>query len=434
MKSTEKHIHLFGPSGCISESSFFKYLNDDLTPSEMHVIENHLSECLFCSDALEGYEKQSDKGKVQQDFLAIKNEFLLKQNKQQEFKKKDNKRYLVLAVSIAASFILIISGYYLFQILPTNSKQQELALQSPSQKNDISEVTNHADSRSENLQEEKSGKDKGAVDAISQSEFKPELKKNTKSEQVYGYISNREGLLETDGDAISTITATGKSGEYKSIITTETTKSQEQMGGDGVAAAEDAENSGHLDDVTTALNQKDEQKKESVPVKTKATAEEVISVNDLRFEEKVVLGKKDKWSDRNKNEKQPAAATGGVLRTVTPTLNTAISDYNSGNYDQALTQFEYLTEQDKTNYAAAYYQAMCYYYIGKKDSALIQLDKLINKKNNPFYELGMWQKAQIVEESNDKKHAVEIYHEIIKNNGSMKDRAIKKVDELEKSE
>ena len=30
MKSSEKHIHLFGPSGCVSENAFFVYLNHEL--------------------------------------------------------------------------------------------------------------------------------------------------------------------------------------------------------------------------------------------------------------------------------------------------------------------------------------------------------------------------------------------------------------------
>lgn len=88
MKSTEKHIHLFGASGCINESSFFSYLNYELTPPEMHAIENHLTECLFCSDAMEGYEKPPDKAKVQNDFAAIKSEFKTKQQNSEEFKKR----------------------------------------------------------------------------------------------------------------------------------------------------------------------------------------------------------------------------------------------------------------------------------------------------------------------------------------------------------
>ena len=69
----------------------------------------------------------------------------------------------------------------------------------------------------------------------------------------------------------------------------------------------------------------------------------------------------------------------------------------------------------------------------EKRQCTVQLNRLIEKKNNPFYELGIWQKALIAEET-IKKQAAEIYREIIKNNGSMKKKAIKKVDELEKSE
>ncbi len=434
MKSTDKHIHLFDPSGCINEGAFFSYLNQALNPSDMHAIENHLSECIFCSDALEGYEMQADKTKVQVDLLTIKKEFFLKLNGQQAFIKKDNKRYLVLAVSIAASFFLIISGYYIFQLLPTNLKQSDLALQMPVQKNDIPEVQNHLVPKSENNQEEKSGsKDKGDINTVSQSEFKPEFEKNTKSAQDNKYFQNREGWLQTDGDGITTTKASGKSAEYITPVSGETIKTMEQTGGKAVVVTEDAEYLGKIDDITMALDQRNELKKETGPVEAKAKMDEVVSVNNVLAEEKIVSGKKEKQADRNKNEKPGVTVTGGVMRSaLTPTLNSAMADYNSGNYSQAMPQFEYLLTQDKNNYAASYYLAICLYNKGAKDSALIQLEKLIRKKNNPFYEMALWQKAQIIEESNDKKQAAEIYREIIKNNGSMKTRAIKKVDELEK--
>jgi tetratricopeptide (TPR) repeat protein len=438
MKSPDKHIHLFDPSGCINESAFFGYLNHELNSLDMNAIEGHLSECLLCSDAMDGYEQQVDKAKIQKNLLALKNEFLLKHNKQ----KKDNKRYLIFAVSIAASFVLIISGYYLFQILPMNSKQQELALISPVHKNDIPEVQNSLGPKSENVQEEKSGSkyiiadrsmDKGDINAVSQSELQQKSDKVTKSEREFKFYDNRDGWFETDGDGVTTTKATGKSAEEKSVMNAGTSVSLGLSRENGLVVTEDAEQSGKISDVTIAIDQKDELKKESVPIETTTIVDKVLSDNSLRGEEKVVSGKKNRSVLNEENEKQPVAAAGGVMRSVlTPSLNSAMALYNTENYEEALPQFEYLVEHEKSNYAAMYYLAMCQYYKGEKDSALIHLDKLVKKKNNPFYELGMWQKAQIVEESNDKKQALDIYKEIIKNNGSMKSKAGQKVDELEK--
>jgi tetratricopeptide (TPR) repeat protein len=408
----------------------------------MHAIEDHLSECLFCSDAMEGYEKQVDKAKVQQDFQSIKNEFLLKHNNHQEFKKKDNKRYLVLAMSLAASFVLIISGYYLFQILPTNSKQQDMALNTPANRNDIVESQIHTVPKEEMMPSEKSGskglsddrsKDKGDLTSVSESESQQKSDKITKSENASKYFDKSEGWLETDGDGITTTKAIGKSAEYKPVVNGGSTIAIEQSGERGVVVTEDAEFNGKIADVTIAMDQKEELKKESVTVETQTLVDEVFSGNNIRSQEKVVSGKKNRNVVSEANEKQPMAATGGVMRTeLTPTLNSAMSLYNAGNYEQARSEFEYLVEHEKTNYAAMYYLAMCQYTKGDKDNAIIQLEKLTKKKNNPFYELGMWQKAQIVEESNDKKQAAEIYREIIKNNGSMKTKAAQKVGELEK--
>ncbi len=442
MKSIDKHTHLFDPSGCINESAFFGYLNHELTLSEMHNVEGHLSECLFCSDAMEGYEKQADKAKVQQDFQSIKNEFQLKHNNHQEFKKKDNKRYLVLAMSLAASFVFIISGYYLFQIIPTNSKQQEIALNTPSNKNDIVESQIHTLPKEELGPSEKSGskglhddrnKDKGDLTSVSESESQQKSDKITKSENASKYFDKSEGWLESDGDGITTTKASGKSAEYKPVLNSGSTIALEQSGENGIVVTEDAQINGKISDVSIAFDQKEELKKKSDNIETKTLVDEVLSENNILDQEKVVSGKKNRNVVSEANEKQPMAATGGVMRTeLTPSLNLAMALFNVGNYDQALTEFEYVVEHEKTNYAAMYYLAVCHYNKGDKENALIQLEKLIKKKNNPFYELGMWQKAQIVEESNDKKQAAEIYREIIKNNGSMKTKAAQKVDELEK--
>jgi len=433
MKRTDKHIHLFNPSGCISENAFFRYLNHELNSSEMHAVEEHLSECLFCSDALEGYEKQTDKARVQSDFHNLKNEVFIKLNNQQAFKKKDNKRYLVLAVSIAASFIIIISGYYLFRFLPTNSKQQELAINTPVQKNDVPQAADQRGPAAGNTMVEKSGKDKIDEGTISKSEYKEKTGMKAKDDRSNGYFKGGDQLNESDGDETETKKTTGTKAGNTITTNDETAKPMEQSGESRIVSIKDAESAGQTGLGIPALNQREELEKESIQNETQSIVDKVLPANDISIEEKVVSGKKNKSIESKENQKQPSAATGGVMRSVvTPTLNSAMTAYNSGNYDEAKPQFEYLISSEKNNYAAIYYLAMCFYNKGEKESALIQLNKLLKKQNNPFYELGMWQKAQIAEESNNKKQAAEIYREIIKNNGSMKTKAAQRIDELEK--
>ncbi|MEI6851770.1 MAG: tetratricopeptide repeat protein, partial [Bacteroidota bacterium] len=309
-------------------------------------------------------------------------------------------------------------------------------------KNDIVESQIHTVPKEEMMPSEKSGskglhddrnKDKGDLTSVSESESQQKSDKITKSENASKYFDKSEGWLESDGDGITTTKASGKSAEYKPVLNSGSTIALEQSGENGIVVTEDAQINGKISDVSVAFDQKEELKKKSDNIETKTLVDEVLSENNILDQEKVVSGKKNRNVVSEANEKQPMAATGGVMRTeLTPSLNLAMALFNVGNYDQALTEFEYVVEHEKTNYAAMYYLAVCHYNKGDKENALIQLEKLIKKKNNPFYELGMWQKAQIVEESNDKKQAAEIYREIIKNNGSMKTKAAQKVDELEK--
>ena len=254
------------------------------------------------------------------------------------------------------------------------------------------------------------------------------------ADKNYWSYKYSEDQSVADGEFIDATSANGKGEKAQTIALGGSIASEREKSDKGIIVTTKTESTGDADNMNGDLEQKTVLKNTDVTKVSKADADESGSTEKDKVAEESVKASNKRRPNR---ATQNAPATSGYasdLRSAkeTPNLNDAISDYNAGNYSKALTEFEYLLTQDKNNYAALYYSAICQYKNGQKEAAINQLDKLIKKKNNPFYEMAMWQKAQIAEESADKKQAVEIYREIIKINGSMKQNAIKKADELDK--
>jgi hypothetical protein len=440
MKSRDQHIHFFEPSGCLSEKAFFSYLNHELSEADMHAIEAHLSECLFCSDAMEGYEKQSGKINLSTEFSGIRKELNDRLNNLSisGFKKKNNKRYLIYAASIAASITVLFTGYYLIKILPTADKKSDLAYQVPPAKENAPIINNPSDKDTKTtadglpIQADEKNIENEQTVADDQTEISG---KKYESDQTKGLAENKDKWIDKDGDLLNPKNITTKESEFKVVVATGSKAVVSQNGAAVNSLEEDKKDVAGDISVTTSYfsNQKEEMNKKTENVVTESMLDKVSKGNPVTMEEPIVVMDQEKVTSVNA-EQQIIGGNSIEFRGAkrSSTINEAISAYDSAKYDEALLRFDYLLSQNKSNYAALYYEAMCQYYKGDKEAALLQLEKLLKKKNNPFFELAMWQKAQIVSENNDKKQAVDIYREIIKNNGSMKERALKKVDELEK--
>ena len=60
-----KGTTLFDPhTACLTEQAMYDYLDGKLLPSESHIVEKHLLDCAFCSEAIEGLELVKDRSKV----------------------------------------------------------------------------------------------------------------------------------------------------------------------------------------------------------------------------------------------------------------------------------------------------------------------------------------------------------------------------------
>lgn len=115
-----KHIHIGQQNDCLSLEQFYSYLNDNISDSERKIIENHLIDCVLCSNALEGFSTISQK-----DAQNSINKIQFTANKITQ-KKKTPYRFLYFAVAASFLFMLVYVGVNKLSIL---SEKSQLAVQ-----------------------------------------------------------------------------------------------------------------------------------------------------------------------------------------------------------------------------------------------------------------------------------------------------------------
>jgi len=420
MKPSKEHNRIIGPSGCISKEGLTLYLRNELTEKEKNIFEQHVSGCLLCHEALEGYEKHvnSDKfitgiGSLQND---LRSGFAVSSNK--SLKKSGGKRTLITTISIAASFLLIFTGYYLITI-QTKSDKTEISLNAP-------------------IPEEKTISDKQNTTAVPEDaakETKKDIAEEVCTEQKMAELKGTGERQNNEQDkfkAPATIAITGK------------TKDADQSGivfgatGTKAEGKQDAYN-GFFDDgivlggAQPVQNQGDSISLRGIQQET-ALAMDQSAVDEVTVEKIISLEEMKPNKKEAGKVKNVTTVTAASRSENKQTLTDALSYYNSAQYETAITEFEKKVDENNNDYQALYYLAMSYYNNGQKDAAIPHLDKLLKKKNNPFYDLALWQKATILTEKKQTGAALELFDEIVKRGGTLKNNAIEKINEIDKSE
>jgi TonB family protein len=147
MTSEKNTYQLFTPSGCLTLDALKKYQSKKISAEELKLAEDHIDDCEFCSDAIDGIELLSDKTKLESIVSEI-NENLIKGLKDQETSKKAGAFFIsnkAIYLSAAASVIILVGLFSYFQFFMNKPKQSDMAIQTfqieeiplPTDENDI---------------------------------------------------------------------------------------------------------------------------------------------------------------------------------------------------------------------------------------------------------------------------------------------------------
>ncbi|MEI6124453.1 MAG: tetratricopeptide repeat protein [Bacteroidota bacterium] len=401
MKTVKTHSSILGPSGCINKEAFLDYFNNKLVVDEIQIFETHVSQCLLCSDAFDGFATHTNAFNLPSEISLLKKEISKTYSpiSLNGVKKKNNKRFMVMGISIAASILLVITSYFLFNI-QTNHFAKEVAFENYKTEQKKLNAAEEAKSVANN--------------PIEKTMVLPEQNTVTLKDLSDENLKEKKQLGEVKTVDFE-VTTTKNSQDYKSTLQA---KSDILSGG----LKDEQQNSNTIEQTDQIpLAASTGYRDAGVDVNKMATGR---SVN---LEEVQVHQKKEKHT-----EDKVAEVSKSVSATeATPNINTAIVYYNSADYDNSIAECNGLINTNTKSYAAIYYLAMSYYQTNQKGKAIIELDKLIKDKNNSFYELALWQKATILVEENKNDKAKDLLNEIVKYSGSMKNNALKKIDELD---
>lgn len=121
MNHSLKH-KLFSTTECLSEQTLFDYIDKKLTAKEEHIVEKHLLECDFCSDALEGLQLLKNRTVIS----SINKKVNAKTIKKTEGKVISFNPRIIL--SIAATLLLVMGSIFFFNYFLTSEKVMNLAI------------------------------------------------------------------------------------------------------------------------------------------------------------------------------------------------------------------------------------------------------------------------------------------------------------------
>lgn len=120
--------------------------------------------------------------------------------------------------------------------------------------------------------------------------------------------------------------------------------------------------------------------------------------------------------ERGKTENKPA------------TLDEAMKNFNSGNYQQSAEQFEQILKQDPESAEALYFGGISDYILGNTKKSEKNFDKLL--KTNRYNEGSKWYKANILLKKGNKVEAKKLLEELAQGSSSYKERAQNKLEEM----
>ena len=117
---TDKLHKIFSKTECPSEEILQKYLKDELSMEEKHLLEKHLIDCEICSDVLEGMSLVGDSKIVAPIIVDINSEIKSHIQKPQTKSKVISLNSWIPYVAAAAVILFIVSIFYLRQDLRDN--------------------------------------------------------------------------------------------------------------------------------------------------------------------------------------------------------------------------------------------------------------------------------------------------------------------------
>lgn len=373
------------PSQCLTREEMMAYLSGALSPVELHALEVHLSDCPFCSDALEGVESMENPSMFEDadHELKLQLEDLTQNGKTATvrvlFPWRIAAAFALLLASLATLWLAIpeqndsIAISEVFEPYPapapepTPLEAKETGQNDPEKKVVINEYSSGADilnspSVSESLEDV-------ATPGSSQNEQKPKQEREEKT--APGAVSS-DDMAFSDNNTTQVRSGQTVDSEMNAVVLLQETVEAQKRSSSRKATSESVS------------------KKEAVQAaEAIAETEGMVLIHDNRFKD-------------------------------------AMAHYNKGEYQQALNLLNQLPGTPVTGF----YAGICSYSLGKHRDAQRHFESTIRSEDPSFMEAAHWYLALCLVQQQKNKDARRHLQKVVLFKGEFKSKAEKLLEEL----
>lgn len=418
---------IFAPSDCLPQQLLVGYLKGTLNEQQTHKVEEHLVDCEFCSEALDGLMLVKDESVLGAVTNDVKN----------AVNKKESKKRIapsVIWLAAAASFAIIIASVFAIKTITTGSNKQLAVneLKVPVTKDSL----RSADPKSE----EDEAMTSGAVETEAENEIiENEPAKNTEIRTFNSKAAperklNSEIASVEKADNEQVIISEEKNADDVAF-TDKKTKDLTFPENQSIKANSPTEQSaGSLSEIKTITSNK-------MPAeKQEKLTEQIGYVHNLKvidyskeMEEKILEPPANNTEAKYATpEVKQEAATASVNKTVSykEIISPALEAYQQKKYSLAIVLLNNISKENPLDMNARFYSGMANYYLKNYSSSLENLQPLIKMNNNTFFEESKYYMALNYIELNELLTAKNLLIEVINLDGFYKNRAEEKLKEL----
>lgn len=426
-----KHVlNIFDNSDCVSQEAIEAYVKNTLTAEQKHQVEQHLVDCEFCADAIEGFMIAESQNVNTAGILEEINQNI---DKVISKKKSFNFYYLYGA---AATIALVFGITYLFDITKKETStilsENIVKYDNTAQESTVAADSIHINS---NLTEDNSGL----------KTQKPDLTGKDKAKEIAKLPVNndyRGFLFEKDREEVTTVNneifANGKAENINNITTGTTTNAP--SGGlllldNKISISEDKPKS--TDELNKYTEKKDAGFKEesddasvSSTFSDKVTATKQVAVTGTNKSNKKLTKSKSQTESLSADFEKNNTKADTVLVSPSTYLDIAFEKYNNQEYKEAIDVLEESMKFYPNDMNTIYYSALSHFYLKKYSQAITLFNKVIADENTTNKESAMWFKSLSLIETGKVADAKQVLNDIVLLNGTYKVQAEQKLKTL----
>jgi hypothetical protein len=377
----ERLLDILKPQGdCIPEEMLLRYAKGTLAADDSRRVEEHVTECELCSDALDGIMKSGDVQHFRARIISAKQSLRKKTGVGEERRMFPFTR----ATAVAATVLLLAVSAWFVQYLIQDESQKVFTDQFkpfPAEK----------------------------MDSLVLPQVTPAISESTLAQQeTYEHSAAEEKPVKEVAKKTEAV--------EKDVL------AQAEAAPEFAAPAEEQ----HLDQMQSTRNDQREER----DVHKNAAAPEAAS-RGMAKEEAVAPDQSVVSGQANKRAGATPADEEAIRKSqmISDYLNRGMAYYGSERYAEALAEFQLVLKEDPSNATANFYSGVSALALDDPKKA-ISYFKETDNRNNQYYEATLWYEALANVKLGNKKEATRLLEKIIGLNGQYKSQAEQTLKEL----